>query len=115
MATKKTNEEHMAAVLMQVKGVSDFKDALAAWTQAQTRAIEAKHRADVAYAAAYHAACTMTNDNGKPLTEKAKDTYAFTETQDEAFAAQMADVEAKTWYNLMLKWRDNEPGQESHE
>ena len=83
-----------------------FLGCLDLWMQLQLEAIKAKHKADIEYAIAYEKASNQVNQSGKPLTEKAKDNQAFMDTEEHAFAAQLADLRAKSVYNLMLKMRD---------
>jgi len=104
---KKNESPKLEDVVADIETVANFGQVLNKWSWAQYRSITAKHDADVAYAVAYEEAMNMTA-NGKPLSEKAKDNHAFAQTAELALAAQLADLQAKVYYNLMLKWRDSD-------
>ena len=65
-----------------------------------------KHEADLAYANAYSTAMLEVGPAGKPLSEKAKDNYAFLGSEQQMALAGVSDLWAKVSYNLMLKRRD---------
>ena len=90
-----------------------FQEVLDLWGQAQYAALTAKHTADLEYSRAYVEAsmsAKLVGGKEKPLTEKEKDHEAVLASEESAYIAAVADLNAKVLYNLMLRLRDRDEG-----
>lgn len=101
-----TSSVLLDAIEKQITSELTFEQALVLWMESQFDAITAKHKADVAFAVEYEKANSEMGPTGKPLTEKAKENQAFLVTAPHTREASILDLRAKTYYNIMLKLRD---------